>query len=57
LVAIAPAVEAFGQAHHLAQAVDDAQLPQHVTRNHEVEAVGAQVDRREQVAVLQRQRG
>ena len=34
-----------------------AQLPEHVARHHHVETVGAQVDRGEQVAVLQRQRG
>src|SRR5690606_20756188 len=49
-------VEALGQAHHLAQAVDDAELAEDVARNDHVEAVGAQVDRRQQVAVLQRQR-
>ena len=54
-VEAALAVQALGQAHGFAQAVDDAQLPEHVARDHHVEAVGAQVDRREQVAVLQRQ--
>ena len=48
------AVQALGQAHGLAQAVDDAQLPQRVARHHHVEAVGAQVDGREHVAVAQR---
>ena len=47
-------VEAFGEAHHLAQAIDDAQLAKHVARDHHVEAVGTEVDRGEQVAVLQR---
>ena len=44
--------QAFGQAHGLAQAVDDAQLAERVARDHHVEAVGAQVDRGQQVAVL-----
>ena len=47
------AVQAFGHAHGLAQAVDHAQLAQRVARHHHVEAVGAEVDRGEQVAVLQ----
>jgi hypothetical protein len=51
------AVEAFGQAHHVAQAIHDAQLPEHVARDHHVEAVRSQVDRGEQVPVLQRQGG
>jgi hypothetical protein len=49
------AVEALGQAHGFAQAVDDAQLAQGVARNHHVETVRTQVDRGQQVAVLHRQ--
>ena len=41
--------DAGGQAHHLAQAVDDDQLAVRVARDHHVEAVGAQVDRGEDV--------
>ena len=44
-------VESFGQAHGFAQAIDDAQLTEHVARDHHVEAVGTQVDRGEQFAV------
>jgi hypothetical protein len=51
------AVEPLGEPHHLAEAVDRAQLAEHVARDHHVEAVGAQVDRREQVAILHRQGG
>ena len=40
---------AGGQAHHLAQAVDDDQLAVRVARDHHVETVGAQVDRRQYV--------
>ena len=38
-----------GQAHHLAQAVDDDELAVRVTRDHHVETVGAQVHRRQNV--------
>jgi hypothetical protein len=48
-------VQALGQAHRLLDPVDDAQLAQHVARHHHVEAVGAQVDGGEEVAVPQRQ--
>ena len=41
--------DAGGQAHHLAQAIDDDQLAVRVARDHHVEAVGAQVHRREDV--------
>ncbi len=41
--------DACGQAHHLAQAVDDDQLAVRVARDHHVEAVGAQVDRRQYI--------
>ena len=51
------AIEALGQAHGLAQTVDRAQLAEHVARHHHVETVGAQVDCREQIAVLQGQAG
>ena len=49
LVEAAVLVHAGGQAHHLAQAVDDDQLAVRVARDHHVEAVGAQVDRGEDV--------
>src|SRR5690606_1892305 len=51
------AVEAFGQAYRFLDAVDDAQLPQHVPGHHHVETVGAQVHRRQQLAVFQRWQG
>src|SRR5215472_11978033 len=41
--------DAGGQAHHLAQAVDDYQLAVRVARDHHVEAVGAQVHRGQHV--------
>ena len=42
-------VEAGREPHRLAQAVDDHQLAVRVTRDHHVEAVGPEVDRREDV--------
>ncbi len=41
--------DAGGQAHHLAQPVDDDQLAVRVARDHHVETVGAQVDRGQDV--------
>ena len=45
-------VQAVGQAHGLAQAVDHAQLAQRALGQDHVEAVGTQVDRGQRVAVL-----
>ena len=42
-------VEAGREPHHLAQAVDDHQLAVRVARDHHVEAVGPEVDSREDV--------
>ena len=46
---VEPAVlaDAGGQAHHLAQPVDDDQLAVRIARDHHVKAVGAEVDRRD----------
>ena len=41
--------DAGGEAHHLAQPIDDDQLAVRIARDHHVEAVGAQVDRRQHV--------
>ena len=41
--------DAGGQAHHLAQPVDDDELAVRVARDHHVEAVGPEVDGREDV--------
>ena len=51
-VQAALAVQAVGHAHGFAHAVDDAQLPEHVARDHHVETVGAEIDRGQQVTVL-----
>ena len=46
---VEPAViaDARGQAHHLAQPVDDHQLAVRIARDHHVKTVGAEVDRRD----------
>jgi len=49
------AVEALGQSHHVAQAIDDAQLSEDLPSDHHVEAVRAKVDRGKEIPVLQRQ--
>ena len=57
LVEPAVLVDAGAEAHHLAQAVDDDELAVRVARDHHVEAVGAEVDRRQDVGDGAVQRG
>ena len=49
LVDAAVLLDAGGQAHHLAQPVDDDQLAVRVARDDHVETVGAEVHRRQHV--------
>ena len=44
-------VQPLSHAHRFAQAVDHPQLAEHALRHHHVEAVGAEVERGQQVAV------
>src|SRR5439155_3634457 len=54
LVEAAVGLEARGEAHAVAQAVDDARLTMLITRNDEVEAIGPEVDGGHQVAFADR---
>src|SRR5260221_305970 len=54
LVEAAVGLEARGEAHAVAQAIDDARLTMLITRNDEVEAIGPEVDSGHQVAFADR---
>src|SRR6185437_1603095 len=47
LVEAAVLTNAGGESDHLAQSIDDHELAVRVTRDHHVEAVGAEIDRRD----------